>query len=82
MYQNPLPPDHHIGTEGPNIEAAASDEENLSFPEIALLGDLTKLFYDLLQPGVAARWAFAITIIDTNMVCKAAASGYQTFLEI
>jgi hypothetical protein len=32
MYQNPLPPDHHIGTEGPNIEAAASDEENLSFP--------------------------------------------------
>jgi hypothetical protein len=50
--------------------------------EIALLGDLTKLFYDLLQPGVAARWAFAITIIDTNIVCKAAASGYQTFLEI
>jgi hypothetical protein len=59
-------PDHHVGAEGTNIQAAAADDADFAF-EVAFFADLSQFFDDFFRAVIAAGFAFALAVVDANV---------------
>src|SRR3970040_786125 len=59
-------PDHHVGSEGADVQTAASDHADFAF-EVSFLANFSQLLDHLFRAAVAARRAFSVAVVDTDM---------------